>query len=229
MRNLDWDGCVAAGDLGGLRTADGRTVRPGALVRADSVDGLTAAGWAALGAHGVRTVLDLRNPDERDRLCPRPPGVATLLVPLDVVEDRAFWDTWAAGPQFGTPLYYGPWLRRFPHRAADAVAAIARAPEGGVLFHCVRGRDRTGLVALLVLSLLGVPPAEVAADYARSAERVRPHDPYAAAIDVFLRDRGATGAELVLELLATVDVAASLRSGGLADEDLDRLRIRALE
>jgi protein-tyrosine phosphatase len=48
-------------------------------------------------------------------------------VPLDATEDREFWNVWAAGPQFGTPLYYGPHLERFPERSAAVLNAIARA------------------------------------------------------------------------------------------------------
>ena len=46
-RDLDWEGCFNVRDLGGLRTRDGRTTRFGRIVRADALDGLTEAGWAA--------------------------------------------------------------------------------------------------------------------------------------------------------------------------------------
>ena len=63
-RDVDWEGCLNARDLGGLPAAGGRRTRWGAVVRADAPDHLTAAGWAAVRAHGVRTVVDLRNEDE---------------------------------------------------------------------------------------------------------------------------------------------------------------------
>src|SRR5829696_10122271 len=91
-RRLDWDGCTNVRDLGGLRTADGRLIRRGAIVRADALDRLSAAGWAALEAHGVRTVIDLRNDDERgEDGAPRPAGLTTVHLPLDGVEDTEFW------------------------------------------------------------------------------------------------------------------------------------------
>ena len=72
-RHLEWPSCGNVRDLGGLRTADGGRIRPGALVRADDLERLTTDGWAALEAHGVRTVIDLRNPDEvRGDGAPRP-------------------------------------------------------------------------------------------------------------------------------------------------------------
>jgi hypothetical protein len=55
--HLDWDGCFNVRDLGGLPTVDGRVTRTGAVVRADALDGLSAAGWTALLDHGVRTVV----------------------------------------------------------------------------------------------------------------------------------------------------------------------------
>ena len=101
-RHLDWDGCFNVRDLGGLGASDGRETRWGAVVRADSLDQLTAAGWAALYEHGVRTVIDLRNEDERAaEEAPRPSDVTTMHVPLDGTDDREFWALWESGPQFG--------------------------------------------------------------------------------------------------------------------------------
>jgi protein tyrosine/serine phosphatase len=60
-RHLNWEGCFNARDLGGLRTTDGCVTRWGAVVRSDSLDHLSAAGWSALQAHGIRTIVDLRN------------------------------------------------------------------------------------------------------------------------------------------------------------------------
>ena len=138
-RHLAWDGCSNVRDLGGL----GR-IRPGALVRADALQQLSAEGWRALERHGVRTVIDLRNPDEIGvDAAPRPPSVTTIRIPLDGMEDTEFWSQWLERPEFGTPDYYGPWLERFPDRAARTLAAIARAQPGGVAYHCGIGRDRT--------------------------------------------------------------------------------------
>jgi hypothetical protein len=147
QRHLDWQGCFNVRDLGGLRTTDGRRTRPRRIVRADALDGLTASGWAALSAHGVRTVIDLRDDDERGvDAAPRPAWVTTVHLPLDGSEDREFWDAWDSGPQFATPLYYGPHLQRFPERSAAVLSAIARAEPGGVVFHCASGRDQGPLV-----------------------------------------------------------------------------------
>ena len=172
-RHLAWEGCFNVRDLGGLRTTDGSRTRWGRVVRADSLETLTASGWAALSAHGVRTVIDLRNDDEIGvDVAPRPAAVTTVHLPLDGSDDREFWDTWDSGPQFATPLYYGPHLQRFPERSAAVLSAIARAAPGGVVFHCASGRDRAGQVSMLLLALVGVAVEEIAADYAMSARAV---------------------------------------------------------
>jgi len=51
-----------------------------------------------------------------------------------------------------------------PHAFRDVLTSLAEA-EGGVLFHCFAGKDRTGLVAAMILSLAGVPAEHIAADY----------------------------------------------------------------
>jgi protein-tyrosine phosphatase len=200
-RHLAWDGCTNVRDLGGL----GR-IRRGALVRADALQHLSAEGWRALERHGVRTVVDLRNPDEiGEDTAPRPPGLTTIRIPLDGMEDTEFWSQWLDRPEFGTPHYYGPWLERFPDRAARALAAIARARPGGVAYHCGIGRDRTGLITMLILAALDVPVQAAAEDYALSAP-----------IEDFWEAQPATPAEVFAQVMAGVDPHAYLDPGDLA-------------
>jgi protein-tyrosine phosphatase len=234
-RHLDWEGCVNVRDLGGLPTAGGRETRRGALVRADSVEGLTDGGWAALWAHGLRTVIDLRNEDERGPdAAPRPEGLTTLELPLDAIDDSEFWDRWATGPEFATPLYYGPHLDRFPERSARVIAAIAAAPPGGVLFHCVGGRDRTGQIAMLVLALAGVGSEEIAADYVLSSDRLsvryaRLGEPdQGHQLEEFLAARGTSAREVIVATVASLDTVATLRRGGLRAADLTAVCDRLL-
>jgi protein-tyrosine phosphatase len=141
-RHLDWEGCHNVRDLGGLRAANGRETRWSAVVRADTVDRLTATGWSAVQAHGIRISIDLRNDHElRPDIAPRPAALVILHLPLDDVEDTGFGNYWG---QQAPPLYYLPHLDRFPQRAARVVSAIADARPGGVLVHCVAGHDAPG-------------------------------------------------------------------------------------
>jgi hypothetical protein len=231
-RHLDWDGCFNVRDLGGLRAASGRETRWGAVVRADAVDRLTAAGWAALHAHGVRTVIDLRNVDEVEPdVAPRPAGLATVHLPLDGIEDAEFWDHWK---EQAPPLYYGPFLGRFPGRVAAVMTAIARARPGGVLIHCVGGRDRTGLIAMLLLALAGVAPDDIAADHALSTDRLvalyvqSGQDDQGPMLEELLAREGTSARELILSTLATLDVEAYLLAASVGEEDLVAVRGRLL-
>jgi protein tyrosine/serine phosphatase len=207
----------------------------GALVRSDELNRLSSAGWAGLIAHGVRTIIDLRNDDELGTdAAPRPRELATVHLPLDASDHTDFWDDWMHGPQFATPLYYRPHLERFPERTARVARAVAVAPPGGVLFHCVGGRDRSGQIAMVLLALAGVPAEQVAADYALSAERLTAR--YAALgerdqgpeLTAFLAGRGTSAAALVEELVATLDFERLLLDGGVRSDELAALRERLL-
>lgn len=234
QRHLEWDGCFNVRDLGGLRTASGEATRWGAVVRADSLGHLTELGWSQLEGHGVRTVIDLRNGDEwGEDAAPRPACVETIRIPLDETADREFWDDWENGPQYATPLYYGPHLHRFPAKSAEVVAAIARARPGGVAFHCAGGRDRSGQVAILVLALVGVVAEEIAADYLLSHERLpalysaRGEEDQGPALRAFLHESG-TSAEAEIQRLLEIDLEAVLATGGLTEADVAALRRRLL-
>jgi protein-tyrosine phosphatase len=235
-RHLDWEGIYNARDLGGLPLVAGGATRRGAIFRSDSLQELAAGGWAEVEALGIGTVVDLRNESEiGPDAAPRPASIETLNIPLDVTEDREFWEVWGSGPQFATPLYYRPHLERFPERSAAVVRAIARARPGGVVFHCQGGRDRAGQTAIMVLALAGVEPEAIAADYALSDERLRAlylsrgRQDEAPGIAAYLRDQGTTATELILDLLAGFDLETALLGGGLEPADVAALRERLLE
>lgn len=232
-RDLEWDGCFNVRDLGDFRTRDGRRTRPGAIVRADALDRLTERGWSSLQDCGVRTIVDLRNDDELIvQPAVRSESVRIIHVPLDDVEDRALWEYVRAEELDGSPLYFRMFLERKPHRCAAAIEAIAEAGPGGVVFHCGRGRDRTGLVSLLVLALAGVEPDDIVSDYELSTERVRrldaalgEHD-QGEEIAKILERKKVTIRASILDLLHSVDLEERLRAGGLRDRHLDALRGR---
>jgi hypothetical protein len=234
-RTLAWKGTYNSRDLGGLPTVDGALTRRGAIVRSDSLQNLESRGWEEVEAYGARTVIDLRNENEIGAdAAPRPDSIETLNIPLDVTEARDFWEVWGSGPRFATPLYYGPHLERFPERSAQVVRAIATARPGGVVFHCQGGRDRAGQISMLVLALAGVELEAIAADYALSDERLRPlyrsrgEEDEAPKIAEFLRGRGTTAGEVIVELLAELDVVGTLRDAGLETRDVAALRRRLM-
>jgi protein tyrosine/serine phosphatase len=172
-RVLDWEGCANVRDLGGLTTADGGSTRRGAVVRSDNARRLTDAGWEALVEHGVRTVVDLRWPEE---IAEDPPGelpIEVVNIPLFGNLDRDYFRDLdariaALADTDRVRETYLEFLERYRENFAAAIAAVADAREGGVLIHCAAGKDRTGLISALLLRLAGVPEAEIAEDYAES-------------------------------------------------------------
>ena len=189
-------------------------------MRARSLDDLGEDGWAAIHGLGVRTLIDLRNDDEREA-APLPHGITVVHLPLDGA-DRDFWDEWSSDWRFGTPVYYGPHISRFPERSLAVLTAIAHARPGGVLFHCMGGRDRTGMITMLVLALLGVDPDDIAADYELSAAMCVDADEVT---DALTRAGTSARAELLRALealnlgaLVAADLRAALRVRLLGDD-----------
>ncbi|MET7779618.1 GNAT family N-acetyltransferase [Streptomyces mirabilis] len=166
-------------DLGGYATEDGRTVRRSRLYRADSLGKLTpgTADWELFLSLGVRTVVDLRYPWEIESKG-RVPEHPSLTYHNQSIEHRPY-DQAALGPEVAP----GPYLaERFAEVAEDGtkeiretLQLIARAAESDtpLAFHCASGKDRTGLVAALVLSLLGVPDQTIVEDFTLT-ERATP-------------------------------------------------------
>jgi protein-tyrosine phosphatase len=222
-RRLTWEGCINVRDLGGLSTCDGRVTRWGAVVRSDNPSKLTAAGWSALYAHGIRTIISLRTDGQIEDVpdtAPRPSDLTTIQVAVEDLADAAFVQQWVVSDLWGTPLYYRDALRRWPDRHVAAIAAVARARPGGVLIHCGRGHDRTGIIAMLLLALVGVSPDDIVADYELSLDPRR--EELVAREHTSVRDA-------ILATLAWLDIDTYLREGGLSQDDLAAVRTRLLE
>lgn len=94
-----------------------------------------------------------------------PADVADLHIDHDGLEHTDFWAGYWDTGLVGTPLYYLPHLRALPKRTVAVLSAIATAPDGGVLFHCAGGRDRTGLIAAVLLVAAGVEEDSIVADH----------------------------------------------------------------
>ena len=204
-------------DLGGRPRRGGGTTPTGVFVRSERPDQVREAGWEALRAHGVRTVVDLRQDVERaSHRAAVPEGIADLHIDHDGLEHTAFWADYWDNHLVGTPLYYLPHLEALPERTVAVLSAIATAPQGAVLFHCAGGRDRTGIVAAILLTLADVEEDAVVADYLETianAEALaigqgRPsNEPAVAAL---LESRGTTSEEAFRAFLAGLDVEALL-------------------
>jgi protein-tyrosine phosphatase len=238
-RRLNWKALLNARDLGGLATAGGRETRWGAVVRSDSLASLTPQGRAAVVAFGVGTVIDLRLPFEVER---EPNPFAEPDHHGVTYHNLSFIDPAATPPSERITLAddYKGMLRRFGPQVGEVVTTIAGAGEGGVVVHCAAGKDRTGLIAALLLAVAGVAPEAIADDYALTIESLRPRE------ERWLADGPGDRAEreaalrwsqarpeVMLEVLADADeryggVDGYLLQAGVQPTDIDRLRARLL-
>ncbi|MGW2372267.1 tyrosine-protein phosphatase [Kitasatospora sp. NPDC001683] len=175
-RHIEFEALHNFRDLGGCSAADGRTVRRGLLYRSDSLGKLTSrADLERLQALGVRTVIDLRY-DWEIAAKGRVPDFDGLDFHNYSIEHRPY-DQASIDPELDPWRYLAD---RFAEVAEDGVKEIRQtldviiAAEAPVVFHCMSGKDRTGLIAALVLTLLGVSEDDIAADFALT-EHATPH------------------------------------------------------
>ena len=159
-------------DLGGYRTDDGRTIGWGRLFRADGLYRLTDDDLDVVDALGIRTVVDLRSGPEFDQHGRFPierypvafhhlpiidsTWMASEIPEVDDTEDGAIeFLTWA----------YGDMLAQGADRFAHAFGLLAVPGSAPAVFHCAAGKDRTGVLAALILGGLGVDHETIVADY----------------------------------------------------------------
>ena len=173
-RSLDLDGAYNIRDIGGHRTADGRAVRRRALFRSDSLHDLTPRSQRALLAEGLRTVIDLRRTDsvdEEPNVFAQSSEVAYHRVnlmgddPLVEAEDTS---ASSLGPD-RPPQIYTAILDCRREWMAKVVKLLAAPNALPALYHCNSGRDRAGLVTMLLLGVAGVPRDVIIRDYTLSA------------------------------------------------------------
>jgi protein tyrosine/serine phosphatase len=192
-------------------------------VRSNAPSKLTPEGWDALKAHGIRTIITLRTGGitENELDIPDvPSGIETVSKAIEDLSDPEFLHKWAATDLWCTPLYYQDALMRWPKRHTDVVAAFAQAQPGGVLIHCVRGTDRTGIIIIMLLALAGVPAGEIAADYELSPDPER---------EEILRAHDTSSRGVILETLANMDAETYLLAAGLSPSVLETASERLLE
>jgi protein-tyrosine phosphatase len=170
-RQVKLEGQCNFRDLGGYRTIDGRTVKWGFVYRAGQLSKLTDADVSRLQELKIRTMVDLRGPAEiergKDRL---PEGVRNVSYPIDVgslpKEERES----APGGSAAAPAdFMLQATRSIMLNRTDVYASLIRelaVPQNRPLvFHCTAGKDRAGVGAAMVLTLLGVPWETVREDY----------------------------------------------------------------
>jgi protein tyrosine/serine phosphatase len=185
---IDLEGAVNVRDLGGLPTVDGGTTVPGRLLRSENLQELSPADIARLVKEiGVTTVVDLRTTGELEVEGPAPldavpavrhvhhpvlkelgnstQAVSEALLVTKVEQDRARY------PDDITTGHYLGYLEERPDEVTGALRDIATA-DGAAIVHCAAGKDRTGVIVALALTVAGVEPDAIVADYAATGDRI---------------------------------------------------------
>jgi protein-tyrosine phosphatase len=171
-RFVHLDGCFNFRDLGGYPALGGRPVRRGRVYRSDALHRLTPRGTEAFCALGIMTVIDLRAPAEVSSRAWRPPSGwpgKHLHIPLRpaIPDWTAYNKAQLDAPDFAA-LHYLETAQHGQAAFRTVVKIMADPARLPTVFHCAAGKDRTGIIAALVLTLLGVPTRHVAGDYALS-------------------------------------------------------------
>ena len=167
-RHIALEGAYNIRDLGGYATAQGTQTAWRRFLRADSPHALSEDGQARLQAEGLATVIDLRTGAE----IAQTPNPFAKRAGVQYVHRPLFTElapgTLAATADGSCPLlgFYQGALDDRHEALSDIMTLIAGADEGAVMFHCTAGKDRTGLVAALLLGLAEVSPEDIVADYA---------------------------------------------------------------
>jgi protein-tyrosine phosphatase len=253
MAWIELDGAVNVRDLGDLPTEDGQKTARASLLRADNLQELSPADVTKLVRDiGLTTVVDLRSTSELEAEGPAPLDAVTgvrhahhPVLPEVGTNTDVIADALLARDQLDRTRYpddpvcghYLGYLEDRPDQVVGAVRSIARS-AGAALVHCAAGKDRTGVVVALALTVAGVPAQAVAADYAASAERteavverLRRSRVYARDVSSKPADLQRPRAETMTAFLEQMDaryggVASWLTAHGLSAEDLDALRVK---
>ncbi|KPM57135.1 protein tyrosine phosphatase [Frankia sp. CcI49] len=249
-RWFDLAGADNTRDLGGMPTSSGRLTRHGVLLRSDTLQELTPADVVRLRqTFGLRTVLDLRAEEEVAHegrgplefesvayhhlsflpgqwVMPGDPRHAAIVVDLDSAAR--------------VERYLG-YLRLAGDAAARAVRLLAQPTTGPALFHCAAGKDRTGVLAALVLDIVGVDRESIISDYTLTNERIALVDARLARRPSYRRPDNAITAdslscrpEVMRGFLDAVDriwggPTAWALHAGVTEADLHSLRTRLVE
>ena len=188
MAWIELEGAVNARDLGGLPTIDGGSTVYGRVLRSENLQELTPGDISRLVDElGLTTVVDLRSTNEVTIEGPAPldalSGVRhahhpvlrefldvsdTLKAALLTESIEADRERYPDDPMCGHYLGY---LENRPEEVVGALRTIATAP-GAVIVHCAAGKDRTGVVVALALTVAGVEPEAIVDDYMATDDRL---------------------------------------------------------
>ncbi|WP_225410765.1 tyrosine-protein phosphatase [Stigmatella hybrida] len=173
-------------DVGGLKTADGRTLRTGVLFRSDELSRLNAEDWVKLRGLGIQLICDLRSPGERQKRRLRLPDESIRVVNIPLHEQATqdgsrrkllgFLFGKTGGERFRefSRAYYHHIAFEQTARIREVFTLLAEEQNLPAVIHCTAGKDRTGFLAALIQWLAGVRYEEVMEGYLRTNDYFAP-------------------------------------------------------
>ena len=199
-------------DLGGYETADGRRMRWRRLFRADALGSLaeSEAEWLRVEI-GLRTVIDMQGAIDRKPGPLETDGVTRHKVAVwdDQMQEMLLKRDFPISAEFYVTL-----AERFGPSFTDAIRLLTYEETYPAVFHCTVGKDRTGILAALLLSTLGVDDETIVEDYGLTSQ----------VIDR-IRDRLLASPNLPGEFKARIDHTLAVEPNAIA-EMLDHIRSR---
>jgi protein-tyrosine phosphatase len=237
-RGLELETAENVRDLGGYTTSDGRATQWNRFVRSGDMIALSEADQERLLDYGIKTVIDLRMAKEYE-------VQPNVFAASDKVRfhNHDFWGTrfddyrsWRKGasPEQKLADLYCSGLEKSAFVMADIMTTFAETDDHGFAFHCRSGKDRTGLVAALLLTLAGVPRETICADFALTAEYLPDSTPTAEDLKKPGAYQKGCSAETMTLTLTFLDdefggVEEYLARQGLTDAQLTRIRSKLLD
>lgn len=224
-------------DLGGFYGDGDRVTRWNTLFRSDRLDLLTGEEWKTLKNMDLKKVVDLRSLSE-SRAFPVnvPEGVSYKNCPIQSEQIDMRNIKTSAGKAFSGSMREG-----YRNIVDNNMLLIVRAlkeivtglESGGVVFHCTAGKDRTGIIAAIILKILGVCDEDIIADYQVSFTYNKKN------IGEFLNNPEFKGIqhlfrsdfenmELLTEHFYTVDIIKKLNENGFDERYISDLKRKML-
>jgi protein-tyrosine phosphatase len=163
---LTFPNLLNARDLGGYPLKTGGQTLHKSLLRSDELGRLTSEGVQSLLDYGVRTIIDLRWSAEAESypsFFQLTPGHVRYVHISLLGQSEAAWR--ALRPEVTKEMWNSVMLEYAQPDLREVMRAVAQAPVGSLLFHCQSGKDRTGIIAALLLALAEVEPEAIAYDY----------------------------------------------------------------
>jgi protein-tyrosine phosphatase len=257
---IDLQGLANLRDVGGIPTVDGGKIIPGRLLRSDNLQTLTTSDVDQLLGLGLTDVIDMRSAYEIEQEGPTPLATSGVRIyqfslfrewevgvgedkpdvrPEVLPEEALPWVDLEPSVQLDNEVasVYFSYLVDRPDSVLAALRTIARAP-GVALVHCAAGKDRTGTIVALALSVADADRQAIIDDYAASSERVaevvarlKSSPTYAANLEDRDLSSHLSHPETMISLLRHIDdtfgsVSQMLIKMGWTEEDNEQLRAK---